>query len=94
MITKILSGHRVRMPLESGLRGARCEFEEWLIKKAMDLHGGNVTVTARYLGMDRGMLYYHMKRLGIFPRNDDEKQKEIQNENEEEKAGTQSQVSL
>jgi transcriptional regulator of acetoin/glycerol metabolism len=39
--------------------------EAWLLRRALDAHGGRRTLTARRLGLTREGLYKKMRRLGI-----------------------------
>jgi transcriptional regulator with PAS, ATPase and Fis domain len=47
------------------LRETLARVEAWLIRRALDAHGGRRTETARRLGITREGLYKKMRRLGI-----------------------------
>jgi Nif-specific regulatory protein len=47
------------------LRSAMDRVEAWLLRRALDAHGGRRTLTARRLGLTREGLYKKMRRLGI-----------------------------
>jgi transcriptional regulator with PAS, ATPase and Fis domain len=47
------------------LKDALDRVEAWLIRRALEMHGGRKAVTARKLGVTREGLYKKMKRLGI-----------------------------
>jgi DNA-binding NtrC family response regulator len=47
------------------LRDALDRVEAWLIRRALEMHGGRKAITARRLGVTREGLYKKMKRLGV-----------------------------
>ena len=47
------------------LRDSLDRVEAWLIRRALEMHGGRKAMTARRLGVTREGLYKKMKRLGI-----------------------------
>jgi Nif-specific regulatory protein len=47
------------------LRTTMDRIEAWLVRRALDEHGGRRTQTARTLGLTREGLYKKMKRLGV-----------------------------
>jgi len=61
----------VRLPVEAvgpadePLRETLARIEAWLIRQALDAHGGRRAATARRLGITREGLYKKMQRLGI-----------------------------
>ncbi len=52
-------------PRADSLRETLARVEAWLIRRALDAHGGRRSATARTLGITREGLYKKMKRYGI-----------------------------
>ena len=58
----------LEIPASAGsgtLKDRMRELERLLIEKSLDAHKGNVTATARTLGLERSHLYKKMKELGV-----------------------------
>jgi two-component system NtrC family response regulator len=57
----------IQANLQAGesLRESMARIESWLLRSALDRHGGRRAETARRLGITREGLYKKMKRYGI-----------------------------
>jgi Nif-specific regulatory protein len=55
----------VRAEAHESLRAQMARVEAWLIRRALDAHGGRRAATARTLGITREGLYKKMRRFGI-----------------------------
>ena len=64
-VSDILEPIAANMRRGETLRESMSRIEAWLIRRALDQHGGRRTTTARKLGVTREGLYKKMKRLGI-----------------------------
>jgi DNA-binding NtrC family response regulator len=65
---KPLSLHSVASPAQSSLLPKRNRIAKWdrsLITQALEQAGGNLSRAAKILGVSRGALRYHLKKLGL-----------------------------
>jgi DNA-binding NtrC family response regulator len=68
MLSTRIQGLGDALPAEPGgetLRETMARLESWVLRRALDRHGGRRIATARSLGITRECLYKKLKKLGI-----------------------------